>query len=70
FYLTNRRHKDAIDRSRSSLETAMNSVNAGATNEFVAFDVREAIEVLSEITGEVTNEEILNSIFGRFCIGK
>jgi len=70
FYLTNRRHKDAMDRSRSSLETALDSMNVGATNEFVAFDVREAVEALSEITGEVTNEEILNSIFGRFCVGK
>jgi tRNA modification GTPase len=70
FYLTNRRHKDAIERSRKSLETALSSLDGGATNEFVAFDVREAVDALSEITGEVTSEEILNSIFGRFCIGK
>ncbi len=70
FYVTNRRHRDAIERSKGSLETAVSSLDAGTTNEFVAFDVREAVQALSEITGEVTTEEILESIFSRFCIGK
>jgi tRNA modification GTPase len=70
FYLTNRRHADAVERSRNSLQTALKSLEDGATNEFVAFDVREAIDALAEITGEVTSEEVLNGIFSRFCVGK
>jgi tRNA modification GTPase len=40
------------------------------TNEFVAFDLRESVSALAEITGEITSEEILNSIFEAFCVGK
>ncbi len=69
-YLTNRRHRDAIARSKASVERAIGALDSSASNEFIAFDVREGIEALSEITGEVTSEEILNSSFGRFCIGK
>ncbi len=69
-HVTNRRHWEALTRARSSLSIARESLKRGETNEFVAFDLREAIEALSEITGEVTNEEILNNIFSRFCIGK
>jgi tRNA modification GTPase len=38
--------------------------------EFVAFDVREAINALAEITGEVTSDDVLNTIFAKLCIGK
>jgi tRNA modification GTPase len=69
-YLTNRRHRDAIARAKRGVERAISALDGGASNEFIAFDVREGIESLSEITGEVTSEEILNSIFGRFCVGK
>jgi tRNA modification GTPase len=68
--VTTRRHVEALSRASASLALARTSIASGATNEFVAFDVRQAIDALSEITGEVTSEEILNNIFGRFCIGK
>ena len=55
---TQKQHASAL----SSAETA--------SNELVAFDIREASESLALITGEVTSEEILNHIFSRFCIGK
>jgi tRNA modification GTPase len=69
-FLTNKRHLDAVNRARESLLSAQKSRSSGGTSEFIAFDVREAAEALSEITGEVTSEEILNNIFGKFCIGK
>jgi tRNA modification GTPase len=52
------------------IRTALMSLRQGATNEFVAFDVREAADHLAEITGEITSEEVLNRIFSKFCIGK
>jgi tRNA modification GTPase len=39
-------------------------------NEFIAIDIRKAIKKIGELTGEIYNEDILNSIFSNFCIGK
>ena len=69
-HITNRRHFDALSKAIGSLSTALESALSGSTGEFVAFDIRECLEFLSEITGEITSEEILDSIFSRFCIGK
>jgi tRNA modification GTPase len=64
------RHAESLSRGARSLEIALQSLTSGMTNEFVAFDIRESLSALGEITGEITSEEILNSIFGEFCIGK
>lgn len=68
--ITNTRHFDTLQRSRDALVLALNSVDEGKSNEFVAVDLRIALDSLGEITGEVTTEEILDSIFLKFCIGK
>ncbi len=68
--VTNRRHADRLLQARESLATALQSFDKKATNEFIAFDVRDAANHLAEITGEITSEEILNEIFSKFCIGK
>jgi tRNA modification GTPase len=68
--VTNQRHADALRRGLRFTELALESFNSGLTNEFVALDARSAVSALSEITGEITTEEILNGIFERFCIGK
>jgi tRNA modification GTPase len=64
------RHAESLIKGARSLGTALQSLNSGITNEFVAFDIRESVFALGEITGEITSEEILNSIFADFCIGK
>jgi len=69
-YVTNERHYRALVRARRSLTEALESLHSGRTNEFVAFDIREATQSLSEITGQITTDDILNSIFSKFCIGK
>jgi len=69
-FVTNRRHRDAFQRAASAITSAVRALEGGVSNEFVAFDVREASRALAEITGEVTSEELLNHIFGAFCIGK
>jgi tRNA modification GTPase len=68
--VTNRRHRDSLQKAAVELDRARASLAAGTTNEFIALDLREAVNALSEITGEMTSEEILNAIFSRFCIGK
>jgi tRNA modification GTPase len=68
--VTSKRHKEVLLRVKQSLLTARRSIDDGLTNEFVALDMRQAIDALSEITGEITTEDMLNQIFSRFCIGK
>jgi tRNA modification GTPase len=68
--VTNERHRDALNKSIASLDAALESQGSGATNEFIAFDVRECVSGLSEITGEILTEDVLNTIFSRFCVGK
>ena len=69
-YVTNERHFRAIVQARASLGDARAAMLSGKSNEFIAFDVREGASALALITGEITNDEILNTIFGSFCIGK
>lgn len=68
--VTNQRHLEAINRGRLSLSDALGALKKGVTNDLIAFDIRESVAALGEITGEVTTEEVLNNIFAKFCIGK
>jgi len=68
--ITNQRHYQALLNCKQALVHAKQTLIAGAQTEIVAADLREALQELGSITGEVTNEDILGSIFGRFCIGK
>lgn len=68
--VTNARHLGLLRQAGRSLDRAVTAVAAGATEEYVAVDVREALDALEEIRGRVTPQEILNGIFARFCIGK
>ena len=68
--ITNERHRDLIDKALVSTNSAMDSLKTGMPLEITALHLREALEHLGEITGIVTNEEVLQNIFSRFCIGK
>lgn len=68
--VTNVRHYTAITKAIESLRLALESLKDGQSGEFVAVDLRAAIDRLGEITGVVTTEDILNNIFSKFCIGK
>ncbi|MBN1384871.1 MAG: tRNA uridine-5-carboxymethylaminomethyl(34) synthesis GTPase MnmE [Elusimicrobia bacterium] len=70
FFITNTRHKTLIENAINALEKAKNSCISGASEEFIALDLRAALNCLGEITGEVPTEEILNRIFSNFCVGK
>lgn len=68
--VTNARHYQALTRSAQSLDLALKSLEEGVGGEFVTPDIRAALDLLGEITGAVTTDEILNEIFSKFCIGK
>ena len=68
--ITNLRHKICLENVVISLTEAVKSLKDNMSGEFVSVDLRNALKYLGEITGEVTNDEILNNIFGKFCIGK
>ncbi|MEK6576603.1 MAG: tRNA uridine-5-carboxymethylaminomethyl(34) synthesis GTPase MnmE, partial [Nitrospirota bacterium] len=66
----NLRHKDLLLRSNESLKRMVSSLDLGATEEFLAIDIRDAIDLLGEIIGEKIGDDLLERIFSRFCIGK
>lgn len=68
--LTNARQAAALKNGAESLKEALKSTKEGASGELIAVDLRNAMNHMGEITGEITTEDILNEIFGRFCIGK
>ncbi len=68
--ITNARHLDVLLRARRSLRLAIGSFSEGKTGEYLAVDLRDALNSLGELTGEITTDDIMNSVFSRFCIGK
>ena len=68
--VTNVRHQTALARAHESLVEATSSIKDEMAAELVAVDLRAAADALGEITGAITNEEILSRIFSTFCIGK
>lgn len=68
--VSNARHAEALMKSKEGLERALEGLNQQISSEFISMDIRQAINYLGEITGEVSNEELLGNIFSRFCIGK
>lgn len=64
------RHQSAIQRTLLALTDAREGIAAGLPTDLIAEHIREALHFLGEITGQVTNNEILGNIFSKFCIGK
>ncbi|MCJ7645760.1 tRNA uridine-5-carboxymethylaminomethyl(34) synthesis GTPase MnmE [bacterium] len=68
--VTNVRHHDALVKAEESLKEGIETCNRGESEEFIALDLRRALEALGEIVGETATEDILDRIFSKFCIGK
>jgi tRNA modification GTPase len=68
--ISNMRHYEALLLAQAALMDVKNAINNQLTGELISFDLKRALEYLGHISGEVTNEEILGNIFGKFCIGK
>ena len=69
-FITSSRHHVAMFSAVEHMRAALRSLRSDVPTEFVVSDLRLSLESLSLITGEVTTDEILNSIFSSFCIGK
>lgn len=68
--VTSSRHRDALLKSQEHIQSALKALSQGMTGDFLSIDLRAALNELGNITGEITNEDVLDSIFSRFCIGK
>jgi len=68
--VTSSRHRDALQKARRHVESALQALEQGLTGDFLSIDLRAALRELGTITGEITTEDLLDSIFSRFCIGK
>ena len=68
--VTNIRHFEALTHAKESLEQVKNGMDNKLSADLLAQDLRQALYHIGSITGEVTTSEVLNNIFGRFCIGK
>lgn len=68
--VTNARHADALRKTGEALSSAYKGLKEKVTADFIAADLRQALYHLGEITGEISNEDLLDNIFSKFCIGK
>ena len=68
--ITDVRHRDALQKAKSSLESAVEAIGAGIPANMTFIDIENAITALGEITGQTVGEEIVDRIFHRFCVGK
>jgi len=68
--ITSKRQKEIIDKTAENINQACATLEKNNGFEFSVVDLRQALNVLGELTGETVTEDILNNIFSRFCIGK
>lgn len=68
--VTNSRHYDSLHKSSEALDAVLKGLTTGITGDFIAMDIRQSLYHLGEITGEISTDDLLESIFTRFCIGK
>lgn len=69
-YITNARHKTALEEAERSLNMVMESIEAGMPEDFFSIDLMGAYESLGKIMGESLGEDLVNEIFSKFCVGK
>ena len=69
-YITNIRHKTALQEAYSSLEKVLVSIENDMPEDFYSIDLLDAYESLGSITGETIGEDLVNEIFSKFCMGK
>lgn len=68
--VTNTRHYDSLLKALEEIQKVKFGLQSGLSSDLMAIDIKQALYYFGEITGEVTNDELLGNIFANFCIGK
>ena len=68
--ISNIRHLEALQKTEASLNSVLDNIDNPVTSDFLAVDIKQALHYLGEITGQVTTDDLLETIFSKFCIGK
>jgi tRNA modification GTPase len=68
--ISNIRHLEALQKTEESLNRVLLNIDNPITSDFLASDIKQALYFLGEITGQVTTDDLLETIFSKFCIGK
>ena len=68
--LSNARHYDAINRAHEAIVRVQEGMAQGLSGELLSMDLQDCLSALGEVTGQITNAEVLSNIFSKFCIGK
>ena len=68
--ISSARHYEALVRAREAILRVRQGMNDGLSGEFLSMDLHDCLDAIGEITGEITNDEVLGNIFSKFCIGK
>ena len=68
--ISNTRHYEALVRALEAIKRVQEGLQMQISGEFLSMDLQDCLTALGEITGQITSQEVLNNIFGKFCIGK
>ena len=68
--LSNARHYEAVSRAHEAIVRVQDGLVAGLSGELLSMDLQDCLGSLGEVTGQITNAEVLSNIFSKFCIGK
>lgn len=68
--LSNARHYDAVARANEAIKRVQQGLADGLSGELLSMDLQDCLNALGEVTGQITNQEVLSNIFSKFCIGK
>ncbi len=68
--LSNARHYEAITRAHEAIERVQQGLEDDLSGELLSLDLQDCLSALGEVTGQITNQEVLANIFSKFCIGK
>ena len=68
--VSNLRHAEALQNAATALEKVLNGIDNPITSDFLAMDIKQALQHLGEITGSISTDDLLDNIFSKFCIGK
>lgn len=68
--ITNIRHRSALEKTKDAVKNIFETIDMGLPMDLIAVDLKEAIDSLSEVTGEISSEDLLDHVFKNFCVGK